>query len=84
MSANWAYRLTPNTMITASATALRTEDLGVDAMTTRQKLFSLFLTTQLGPRATASLGVRHAEFESPAPQASYRENAVFGAIQFRL
>ncbi len=84
VTGSWAYRLTPATTMTGSATALRTEDAGIGSLTTRQTLFSLSLSTQLGPRTTASLGVRHAEFDSPVPLSSYRENAISAALQFRL
>lgn len=84
VSATWAYRLTPLTTITGTATGLRTEDLGAVSATTRQAQYTLSLTSRLGPHTTASLGVRHNKYDSPLPLSAYSENAIVGTLQFRL
>lgn len=84
VSATWSYKVTPLTTITASATGLRTEDIGGAASRTRQTLYGAYLTTRLGEQATASFGVRRAEYDSPVPLSTYRENAVVATLQFRL
>jgi uncharacterized protein (PEP-CTERM system associated) len=86
LSATWTYRLTPHTTMTATATGLRTEefDFNLQSINTRQNLFGVSLSTRLSPTATASIGIRRSDYDSPLPTRSYRENAVVGALQFRL
>ncbi|MDN3920445.1 TIGR03016 family PEP-CTERM system-associated outer membrane protein [Roseateles violae] len=75
-----AHRLTPisSANLTLSAQRSRSDDTGLRTM-----LRSLIAnwTTQLGPRANASLGARHSDFEGSP---SYTENAVFGNLAWRF
>ena len=82
-SANLARRLSPLSTVTLAATSLQTDDLTMTTRQTRQHFYSAFLATRLGPRTSASLGVRHAEFDSSIPIESYRENAIFASVSIR-
>lgn len=81
-NAAWTYRLTRVTSLTAAASRLRTTGSDGGPSTTHD-LGTLYLSTQLGSRTTASLGVRRVDFGSTRPGA-YEENAVFGTVTFRL
>lgn len=83
-SANWTYALTPLTSLTASTSRLRSVGLDPGSPTTNQELDTVYLSTRLGPRTTASLGVRRVVFDSTVQAENYKENAVFGSISFRL
>jgi uncharacterized protein (PEP-CTERM system associated) len=83
-NANLAHKLSPFTTLTLVGTSVRTEGLTAPARQSTQHLYSLFLSTRLGPRTTASLGLRRSQFGSSAALESYRENAVFGSVSIRL
>jgi uncharacterized protein (PEP-CTERM system associated) len=80
LTLDWAYRLSATSSLTASAAWQRSE--GDTAETARSTLKSIGAswTATLGPRTTASLGARHARYDSPS--VPYDENSVFGS--FRL
>ena len=82
--ANFAHKLTPLTTLTLLATTWRTESLNVAARRTRQQFYSVFLTTQLGPKSAASLGFRRTDFTGLTEPESYRENAVFGTVSIHM
>jgi uncharacterized protein (PEP-CTERM system associated) len=83
VDANVAHRLTPLTTLTFLTTYWRTESL-TSAARTRQHLYTLFVTTQLGPKTSASLGFRRTDFTGLTEFDSYRENAVFGTISIHM
>jgi uncharacterized protein (PEP-CTERM system associated) len=84
VNANLAHKLSPLTTLTLVATSLRTEGLTVTARQSTQHFYSLFLSTRIGPRTSASLGLRRAVFNSSTELGSYRENVVFGSVSIRL
>lgn len=81
---SWNYALTPLTSLTASANRLKSVGLDATAPSTNQEFETVYLSTRLGPRTTASFGVRRTVFESTRQAENYKENAVFGSISFRL
>jgi uncharacterized protein (PEP-CTERM system associated) len=84
INANWAHMLSPLTSLTLAATLLQTDGLTITARQSRQYSSSLFLLTQLGPRTSASFGIRLVDFNTSTASDNYRENAVFGAVSVRL
>jgi uncharacterized protein (PEP-CTERM system associated) len=82
--ANLARKLSPFTTLTLVATSLTTESLSAVPRHSTQHLYSLFLSTRVGPRTSASFGVRRAAFTSSVQLESYRENAVFASVSVRL
>jgi hypothetical protein len=44
----------------------------------------MFLSTRIGPRTSASLGLRRSVFNGSTQLESYRENAIFGSVSIRL
>jgi uncharacterized protein (PEP-CTERM system associated) len=84
INANLAHKLTPLTTLTLTATSLRTEGLTATPRQSTQNLYSVFLSTRLGPRTSASFGLRRSAFRSSTELESYRENAVFGSVSVRL
>jgi uncharacterized protein (PEP-CTERM system associated) len=84
LNANWAHKLSPQTSLTLAATALRTDGLTIASRQTKQYSASMFFLTRLGPRTSASLGIRHVNFNSSDELASYRENAAFCLVSIRL
>ncbi|MBK7660081.1 MAG: TIGR03016 family PEP-CTERM system-associated outer membrane protein [Betaproteobacteria bacterium] len=82
--ASWSYRFTPATTGTLVATHQRTNGLTEGTPDTRQSYVTAAIATDLGPRTTASAGVRRMRFDSTAPEASYTENAVFAQISIRF
>jgi uncharacterized protein (PEP-CTERM system associated) len=82
--ANLAHKLSPLTTLTLAATSLRTEDLKIAARRSRQYFYSLFLSSRIGPRTSASFGIRRTDFNSSTALDSYRENAIFGSVSIRL
>jgi uncharacterized protein (PEP-CTERM system associated) len=84
VNASLAHKLSPLTTLTLVATSLRTEGLTVTTRQSTQRLYSVFLSTRVGPRTSASFGFRRAAFNSSTGLESYRENAVFGSVSIRL
>jgi uncharacterized protein (PEP-CTERM system associated) len=82
--ANLAHRLSPFTTLTLAATSLRTEGLSAIPRRSTQQLYSLFLSTRIGPRTSASVGLRRSAFNGSMQLESYRENAIFGSVSIRL
>lgn len=76
------HRMTPHTSITVAATRLNTFAQAT-ASSSNQDVATVVLSTRLGPRATASFGLRRGDFESSS-QRGYEERAVFGSVTFRL
>ena len=80
---NWARKLSALSTLTLIATSLRTEALDAINLESKQYSLNVFMSTQLSPKATASLGVRHIKFESSA-DAGYEENVLFASIAVRF
>lgn len=83
ITANWAYRLTPLTTFTFSATYVRTEGLTGQALRTTDQGFTALYATRLGPNSTLSVGARRAQLES-TEALSYKENAVVVTFTARI
>jgi uncharacterized protein (PEP-CTERM system associated) len=82
-TASWAYRLTPLSTLTGIASEMRSRGLAGGRPESRSRLFTLFVSTRLNPRANASFGFRHASFDGAA-QAGYTENALVATLTIRL
>lgn len=77
------YRLTPITSMTAAVSGTHSRGLEPSTLVSREDLATLYLTSQLGPRTTGSLGYRRVDFQSNQAT-SYRDNVLFGTIEFRF
>lgn len=78
-SAAWLYRLSPVSTLTNSISSQRSNGSGAASAESRQYSNSAFLSSQIGRRTTASIGVRRTKFFSTlAP--GYRENAFLGSL----
>lgn len=84
LDANWSYRLTPLTSLTLAATSLRTQGEGEGATNSREKRYGLALSSRLGPRTRATIGVRRVSFDAGTGPGNYRENAVYASLSVRL
>ncbi len=78
---NWAHKMTPDAALTLTASNSRTT--GSANLETRLKAWSLMLTTQLGAKTSASIGLRQSRFASTAGT-GYDEQALTGAIQIKF
>lgn len=83
VTAGLSHRLTRATTVTFSSARLRSKGDAPGAPSARQALDTIFLTTQLGTRTSATLGLRRLDFVG-AGTLSYDERAVFGSISYRL
>jgi uncharacterized protein (PEP-CTERM system associated) len=83
MSTSWIYRLTPLSSLNLSFSRSRSEGLSAAGFESEQRLQGLSLTTSLGPRIAASLGIRRDRFDSTRA-ASYRENSITGSLSVRF
>ncbi|MDI6745933.1 MAG: TIGR03016 family PEP-CTERM system-associated outer membrane protein [Rhodocyclaceae bacterium] len=78
---NWAYKMTPNEVLTL--TALTSRSIGSGNLETRLKSLSLRLTTKLGAKTSASVGLRQTNFDN-TNGTNYDEQALTGAVLFRF
>lgn len=81
LSASWAHRLTPNNSLTLSALSSRSRgDLA--SQDSRLRSLSLMLTSRLGARTTAAVGLRQNSFENSGTGfgSSYDEHAITGSL----
>lgn len=83
-NASLSHRITALTTVTLGATRLRSADLAGAGRRTTQEEYRLGLTSRIGPRTNASLGVRHVDFSGQTAAESYRENAFFGAVSVSM
>lgn len=81
-NATWAYRLSRVSTLRLVVSHLRTRGLILENLSSTQRLQSLFLVTQLGPRTSVSLGVQRILFDSTVVN-NYRENAIVGTLTVR-
>jgi uncharacterized protein (PEP-CTERM system associated) len=83
-NANLAHKLSPNTTLTFSATSLRTDGLTLPARQSRERMYTVFVSTRIGRRSSASLGIRRLDFEGSTAIESYRAHLIFGSVSIRL
>jgi uncharacterized protein (PEP-CTERM system associated) len=83
INASWAYRLTPLSSLTLSLSKSLSEGLTGSNFTSEQRLRSIYFTTSLGQHTSASIGVRHDQFDSTRVN-SYRENSITGSLTVRF
>ena len=81
---DWSFRVTRLTSLVATGTVLRSDSLAGDGLRTQQRSLGLGLVTQLGSKTRATVGVRHLQFDSSLPLSSFRENAVYCTVSFKL
>jgi uncharacterized protein (PEP-CTERM system associated) len=77
------YRLTPLTSFTAAFAGTHTRGVAPSNLSSREDLGTLYVSSQLGPRMTGSVGYRRVDFESNQAT-SYRDNVLFATIEYRL
>jgi len=82
-SGDITHNVTPLTALHATAARVKTDSLDLAGPTSLEKIFTLYVTTQLGPRVFGTLGARRTSLESNVV-GSYRENAVFATFAVRL
>jgi uncharacterized protein (PEP-CTERM system associated) len=82
--ANWGHRLTPVTTLNLFASYVRTEGVTAGAAESKQGRYGASLTSRLGPRSTAVVGVRRGKLDTTAVAGDYTENAVFAAFTVRF
>jgi uncharacterized protein (PEP-CTERM system associated) len=78
VSLDWAYRLTPTSVINLAG-SYRRNDGDLSTQQTTLKEITAAWSTPLGARSTMSAGARYARFDSAT--APYTENAVFAAVR---
>jgi uncharacterized protein (PEP-CTERM system associated) len=83
-NANLAHKLSARTTLTLTATSLRTDGLTLPKRQSRERLYSALLSTRIGRRTSASLGLRRLDFESSTVVDSYRAHVLFGSVSIRL
>lgn len=82
-SINWSHKLTPMSSMIASVSRSNSKGSGTsgaDLETTRQ-MYNLNLSTRLGPKTNASIGLRHVASDGTA---NYTENAVTGTLSHQF
>lgn len=80
-NASWAHKLTPEAALTLNAASSRSS--GSSGLETSNRAWSLLLTTKLGAKTSASVGLRQSRFSSTAT-AGYDEQALTGAMQLKF
>ena len=80
---SWAYRLSRESTLRLVFSQFRTEGLYAENKSTTQKFQGLFFVTQLGPRASTSLGIQRVLFDSTVAT-SYRENVFLSSLSIRF
>lgn len=83
LSMNWSNRLSADS--TLAATLMKMDTTGSSSgagLKTTQNTLTVNLSTRVGPKTTASLGLRHTEFDSKTNP--YTENALTGTLTARF
>ena len=75
----WAYRLTPTSVVNVTGSYERSEGDDPGTQHTTLKAITAAWSSPLGARSTLSVGARHAVFDSPT--SPYTENAAFAAVR---
>ena len=79
---SWAHKLTPDSALTLNARTSRST--GSANLETSLKSLSLMFTTQLGAKASASVGLRQTRFDAATAGTGYDEHALTGSMQLRF
>lgn len=79
---SWTHKMTPHATLTLNGSASRNTGSGNPG--TSLKAWSLLLTTQLGLKASASVGLRQSRFNGGAPGTGYDEQALTGSMQLKF
>ena len=83
-SVNLAHRLTPISSVSASLSRQTSEGIGIGlSQTNRNTSFALGYTTRVAPRTSASLQLRHTQYDNSAVNA-FSETAVSGLLTHRF
>lgn len=83
INGSWIYRLTPLSSLTLAISKSKREGSNSSGLESEQRVQSLYLNTSLGPHTTASIGIRHDQFDSTVAN-SYREKSLTGSLSFRF
>lgn len=82
---NWNHRLSALTSFSLGSAWQRNSGAGNDGAQTTLRRLDLTVQRQLGPRTTASAGIRHVRSDSQGEADSdYRENAILVAVSHRF
>lgn len=80
LTANWSYRLTPDSSLALNALSSQSKG-NLASLETELRSLTLLYTTQLGRDTTASVGLRRNAFDSSGAAANnYTEHAVTGTL----
>lgn len=81
LSASWALRLTPHNSLTLNALSSRSRG-DLSSQDSRLRSLSLMLTSKVGARTTAAVGLRQNSFENAGTGfgSSYDEHAITGSL----
>ncbi|MDP1652051.1 MAG: TIGR03016 family PEP-CTERM system-associated outer membrane protein [Rhodocyclaceae bacterium] len=80
LSGSWAHKLTPHSTLTLNALTSRSKG-DTTAIESRLRSLSLLLTSKIGARTTASLGLRQNSFDNTSGIGSgYDEHAITGSL----
>lgn len=78
VSVNLSHRLSEQTSLNVLASRQNSDALGNSTLKTTTTLYQANVISKLGPKTSATIGIRRTEFESPSNP--YTENAVLGSI----
>mgnify|MGYP001146268216 CR=1 FL=1 len=79
-SGSWAHKLTPESNLTLNALTSRSQG-DTSTLDSQLRSLSLLYTTKLGPKTTASLGVRQNNFDNAGnTTGDYTEHAITGTV----
>lgn len=87
LSFDWSHKLSAlSSLRTGFAWARNTGSDATDSRETVQRTLSFAINSQLSPKTSGSLGLRHVRFHPTGVLSSseYRENAVFATIDRRF
>lgn len=77
---SWAHKLSPDTAITLNGRRSRNKG-STASLATQLNTISLLLTTKLGPKTSATMGLRRTHFDSDSATANnYAEQALTGSL----
>lgn len=81
LSGTWNHSLTPAASLGATVTQTRSHTTGGTGLSSRHRLFNVYLSSRLGARSTGTVSVRHQTFDSAT---DYSENAVIGTLNYNF
>lgn len=77
---SFSHRLTPSASLTTTLTRSQSKGQGATAIEARRTLFTLGLSTTLGPRTVGALQYRHQRFDDSRDGGDFTENALIATL----